>query len=645
MSAVSGTPQQQQKSLDEQRALAIASQVRSGKFVNMREVGWAAKYYPQVFQTQPREPHGIGPYSGSVDYSFPTPEQQQRQQSQRFYSSIGYSQYGGKYEPFTVPSGYKVKEVSESTSGLNVTFEVVPRAPNVAERNVESVLRMGRLPVPRLSEVLSGVGVPQKGIAETLMTYSFVPLLQRVGVRADISSLPSGKAEEVKPFSIVAGLIAPAEALAYTVGKVAGYKTPDIPPTLVSFQAPQALAYGEKYVFGSLMGEVLLSYGISRAFEATFPKLTSEVAGHVKSGVGRVADVLPSPFPELKETVSNVAGRVGFEFRAHAPQSLLNVVYGKEMGEAVGIERAFSWSKSSVGGTAGMLEETYGMPFYRAETLGMSMPTAEWAGVRATERIVIPRAIEGGWGWESKVLGFAGGQVTETLLPSREAFETSETLKMQMPTRRVADQWYTVTKGSPQTPMEVTLNKAIERGLPTQGRGGLSAVQELVFLHETFDVPSPYSFPSSPTKGVRVDIRPLSYVGSPQLLFAKSGLFGMLGLSTLSSFASGSNVKESTLQIQSVNQLQGLNEVQLQTQRVGQLLGLQQVQTQTQTQIQKQMFNQPTSKTLMPKMDVQFDSDFNRMFRVSKKRKKGGWERMYMWEFPVKGPKAVWKVI
>ena len=246
----------------------------------------------QPAASQPREPHGIGPYRGSIDYSPPTPEQQQRQQSQRFYSSIGYAQYGGKYQPFTVPSGYRVKSIAESSTGLNVAFESVPPVKNVAERNVESVLRPSRLPVPRLSEVLSGVNVPQKGIAETLMSFTFVPLLQRIGFRTDIMNLTTNKPQEVRPFAGIAGLIAPTEALVYSVGKVAGYKTPDIPPTLASIQAEKALAYGPQYAAATLISEVLLSYGISRGFETVFPGLTQEVAGYPKAAVSKIGGVV-----------------------------------------------------------------------------------------------------------------------------------------------------------------------------------------------------------------------------------------------------------------------------------------------------------------------------------------------------------------
>ena len=401
---------------------------------------------------------------------------------------------------------------------------------------------------------------------------------------------------------------------------------------------------GAELTSAMLMGEVF--YGVEKGVIAgvgvVSPRLAN-VGGQLVSKIGKLSDYLPSPVPEIKETLGNVASGVSSRFRASAPQSLLNLVYGKQMGEAIGVERAFDWATPSVGGTAGMLEEAFGMPFYRAETLGMSMPTAEWASVRAVERMVVPRAIEMGWGWESSVLGFTGGQITRTLLPTREAFETSETLKMQMPTRRVDEQWYRVTKGSPQTPMEVTLRKAIERGLPTQGKGGLSAVQELVFLRESVAVPSPYTFPASPTKGFAMDTRALSYVGSPQLLFERSSL-SLLGIA---GFASG--LKSVSVQAQNVRQVQRLSMLQELSQTTLQMQSLKQLQSlqlkEPQIAVQKQMFSQPPSKGVSARMDLSFDSDFSKNLFPKTKRGKSPWDYKYIWEFPVKGPKEMLKAI
>ena len=44
-------------------------------------------------------------------------------ESEQFYTSIGHPELAGKYQPFVVPEGYKVKELKEGTEGLEVTFE------------------------------------------------------------------------------------------------------------------------------------------------------------------------------------------------------------------------------------------------------------------------------------------------------------------------------------------------------------------------------------------------------------------------------------------------------------------------------------------------------------------------------------------
>jgi hypothetical protein len=47
--------------------------------------------------------------------------------SREFYTKLGYPQYGGQYDPFTVPSGYGVAGIGKTDSGLEITFEQQPK--------------------------------------------------------------------------------------------------------------------------------------------------------------------------------------------------------------------------------------------------------------------------------------------------------------------------------------------------------------------------------------------------------------------------------------------------------------------------------------------------------------------------------------
>jgi hypothetical protein len=40
-----------------------------------------------------------------------------------------------------------------------------------------------------------------------------------------------------------------------------------------------------------------------------------------------------------------------------------------------------------------------------------------------------------------------------------------------------------------------------------------------------------------------------------------------------------------------------------------------------------------------------FNPDFNRLFKPERRKKGQGWSRRYIWEFPVKGPKELLKVV
>jgi len=67
---------------------------------------------PTVISPKPREEQ-------------PTPQPQpsaEQQDSQRFWTSHGYPQYGGRYAPVNIPVGTRIKSVSETSEGLTIIF-------------------------------------------------------------------------------------------------------------------------------------------------------------------------------------------------------------------------------------------------------------------------------------------------------------------------------------------------------------------------------------------------------------------------------------------------------------------------------------------------------------------------------------------
>jgi len=170
-----------------------------------------------------------------------------------FYKAIGYPQYAGKYETFSVPSGYKIKEITESLAGLQVAFEPIPEAPSFAERIY------GLIPVTgNIGDIIMG---------------------RWLGVKV--------KPEPV--LAVPAGVVGGVESFVYSVGRLAGLETPRIPPTLIGGVVSSALILGESpemkevrelggsYAAGTVVADYLLSRGISRGISAVSPLITKGV--------------------------------------------------------------------------------------------------------------------------------------------------------------------------------------------------------------------------------------------------------------------------------------------------------------------------------------------------------------------------------
>ena len=69
------------------------------------------------------------------------------------------------------------------------------------------------------------------------------------------------------------------------------------------------------------------------------------------------------------------------------------------------------------------------------------------------------------------------------------------------------------------------------------------------------------------------------------------------------------------------------------------------MQIQSTQQVAETVFEPKYMQTFQFTRQTPFDQDFNKLFTVGKRKKGGGWERRYMWTFPVKGPKETWKTL
>lgn len=294
-------------------------------------------------------------------------QQKTRDESVSFYMNLGYPDYAGKYDVFAIPEGSRVTGIKETTvstlpkgfigppgpgettSILQVSFtsDVLEKqleqqpAPAMVLKGAESLLHPLKLPVPTLPQISQNIPIPEKGIAETLMEFTIVPLLQRVGLPAPLNvsrSLVKAEPREVKPLASIAGLIAPGEVLIYSVGKLAGYKTPELPPTLLSFQAEKALSYGPEYAAGTLLGDILLGYGIVKVSRGLFPGIGEEFTGYAKTAISKVGDVAYQKIiepglvkPLAKDLLGEEAFLYGRAVEGQTPYQLLRLGITKEI--------------------------------------------------------------------------------------------------------------------------------------------------------------------------------------------------------------------------------------------------------------------------------------------------------------------------
>lgn len=94
-----------------------------------REIGYsqyAGRYAPFEIP-EGHEVRGIteGPEGLNITFVDPAAERQAKEQhaaSESFYKSIGFEQYAGRYSPFDIPEGHKVRSITEGPAGLNIEF-------------------------------------------------------------------------------------------------------------------------------------------------------------------------------------------------------------------------------------------------------------------------------------------------------------------------------------------------------------------------------------------------------------------------------------------------------------------------------------------------------------------------------------------
>jgi len=142
-----------------------------------------------------------------------------------------------------------------------------------------------------------------KGIAETLASFTVVPLMTQLGfgptkitsegffLRGVKYGTAGRELYTTRPLAGYGGIIASFEAPIYSVARLGGLETPRIPPTLIggligqpfgSTELERAASYGSEYMQGAILGDFLLSYALLGATKGV-EKIGKAV--YVKSGL------------------------------------------------------------------------------------------------------------------------------------------------------------------------------------------------------------------------------------------------------------------------------------------------------------------------------------------------------------------------
>lgn len=125
-----------------------------------------------------------------------------QQYSKKFYETIGFPEFGGKHQPFSIPKDYKVTGITKTPEGLNVTLQstIIPELPPNAQVALEMQRKFGpmfsfgravyqavRPDIQTISGVARQTPRPQ--------TFTYKPYKPRMGREPEIYAIPKA----VKP--------------------------------------------------------------------------------------------------------------------------------------------------------------------------------------------------------------------------------------------------------------------------------------------------------------------------------------------------------------------------------------------------------------------------------------------------------------
>jgi hypothetical protein len=250
--------------------------------------------------------HGPEPYHANVALEEKAPHptapsvSEQKETSKTFYQTIGYPQYGGKYGTFSIPKGMHVQNITETSSGLQVTFAAnapKPSATSLVWSWINSIISK-----PSLMEGLESKmsGVP----AQSIRNIDYLGAQQHATEASfAVGLLASGESTVVGTYD-----------LTRAVAGLAGAKLPQ-GPTQPSTWFSAVLGsnranYPAGYYIGSLVGDILIGYGIGKAasavgtsvraaWTANMPEELTQPVSHAGYLLHMARETITGPFEDL----------------------------------------------------------------------------------------------------------------------------------------------------------------------------------------------------------------------------------------------------------------------------------------------------------------------------------------------------------
>jgi hypothetical protein len=213
--------------------------------VQFRQLGATRRPFQQFLHELPYEAYLEGQQSYSVG----------------FYTKLGYPQFGGKYEPFTIPEGYKVKGITKTLSGLEVSFET----PSTKQYAIETPLNW----------------VTQQRRQEYRVAPLVAPILWDIkvhGISERASDIVYQQAEAMQKYGKFYGFPKSVEGIRFFGGLVeTGELT--IETVLPHPLPPPARPFTTGRIGGLVAGNILIGYGIGKVLEPGLAPIEEWLSG------------------------------------------------------------------------------------------------------------------------------------------------------------------------------------------------------------------------------------------------------------------------------------------------------------------------------------------------------------------------------